>query len=193
MAKKIKDKDSALFGAITRGKKHPKSDDVGGMLSTLKGAGLSLKAIAKRMGKGESTVRNWFSGKSKPKPENLKKIQETVTKAPEVRQQSLSPLREQRMRNQGSYFRMSAKIGSKSPGSGFNGRERTIGGDADKPIYLEPDQISAILDAYNNGDDAAAMQALEDALGDQYYGGIRFEDVTSMEFIRDYGGERPEM
>lgn len=77
---------------------------------------------------------------------------------------------------------MSAKIGSKPPGSGFNGRERTIGGDADKPIYLEPDRISAILDAYNNGDDAAAMQALKDALGDQYYGGIRFEDVTSMEF-----------
>lgn len=193
MAKKIKDKAAALFGAITRGGKHPKSDDVGGMLGSLKGAGLSVKDMAKRMGKGETTVRNWLSGKSKPKPENVQKIQETVTKAPEIRKQSLAPLREQRMRNQGSYFRMSAKVGSKSPGSGFSGRERTIGGDADKPIFLEPEQISAIMDAYNNGDDAAAMQALEDALGDQYYGGIHFEDVTSMEFLRDYGGERPEM
>ncbi|MEU2874445.1 helix-turn-helix transcriptional regulator [Streptomyces olivoreticuli] len=194
MGKKIWDKPSALFRAVTRGKNPPKTEDVGGMLSTLKDAGLTPKAIAQRIGlRGDRTVKNWLSGKSKPKPENLMKLQDTVRTSPEVRRQALSPLRESRMRNQGSYVRMTAKIGAKSPGKGFVGRERTIGGDGEHPLFLEPDQIATILDAYNTGDDEAAVQALTDALGDQYYGGIVFEDVSNLEFIRDYGGDRPEM
>ncbi|WP_037600009.1 hypothetical protein [Streptacidiphilus rugosus] len=115
--------------------------------------------------------------------------------APEVRRQGLSTRREARIRNQGSYIRVTGKIGKKSPGAadGFSGRERTIGGDSDRPLYLKLEQIAAIMDAYLAGDDARAWEALSDALGDQYFGGVEMRDITAMDFLRDYGGESPEM
>ncbi|MEU4954966.1 MULTISPECIES: helix-turn-helix domain-containing protein [Streptomyces] len=193
MGKKIWDKPAALFRAVTRGKNPPQTENVDGILGDLEGAGLSRKTIAQRLGVGERTVKNWREGKSKPKAENFEKLQHTVRTSPEIRRQALSPLRESRMRNQGSYVRMTAKIGADSPGTGFNGRTRTIGGDADHPLHLTGEQLSTILDAYANGDDDAALEAFRDAVGDQYYGGFDFEDVTNLEFIRDYDGERPEM
>ncbi|MCY0922884.1 helix-turn-helix transcriptional regulator [Streptomyces sp. H27-G5] len=194
MGKKLWDKPTALFRAITRGKNPPQTESVDGILGDLEGAGVSPKTIAQRLGVGERTVKNWREGKSKPKAQNFEKLQDTVRTSPEIRRQSLAPLRESRMRNQGSYVRMTAKIGSDSPGADkFNGRTRTIGADKDHPLHLTAEQLGTILDAYGNGDDEAAMEAFREAVGEQYYGGFEFEDVTNMEFIRDYDGERPEM
>jgi len=62
-------------------------------------------------------------------------------------------------------------------------RNRTIGGTS--PIHIPGDAMSDILDAFEAGDDEAALERLREALDDEYVGGITFEDLNALEFLRD--------
>lgn len=195
------DDATALTRAITRGAKQPATDDVRDMVRTLETALGSKKAVAERLGVSPRTVERWVTSagqQRKPSGSTLDKMRDAVRTAPELRRQALSPRREARIRNKGSYVRMSATIGATSPIPGgqdlqFSGRPRTIGGDADRPLHLDADHMSAILDAYLAGDDEGIRDVFQDALGDAYYGSVEWQDVTGLEFLRDYDGEQPEI
>lgn len=112
-----------------------------------------------------------------PSKANAEKIQ---------REAAISPRREARLRNKGAYVRMTGNIGADTPGKKRRGaglRHRTIGDTS--AIHLDGDQMAEILDRYHAGDEAGAVEALREALGEEYYGGISFEDLTRLEFLRD--------
>jgi hypothetical protein len=129
-----------------------------------------------RLGVSERTMRRYRAGGA-PSRANAAKIQ---------REASISPRREARLRNRGAYVRMSGKIGADTPGKGRRGvgqRHRTIGDTT--AIHLSGDQMAEILDAYHAGDEEGAIEALREALGEEYFGGVTFDDLTRLEFLRD--------
>jgi hypothetical protein len=67
-----------------------------------------------------------------------------------------------------------------------NTRQRTIGAEGYSSIYLDGEQMAEILDRWEAGDDRGALEALRDAIADEYgWSTFTFEDLTQLEFRRD--------
>lgn len=130
-----------------------------------------------RLGVSERTMRRYRAG-GQPSKSNAAKIS---------REASISPRREARMRNRGAYVRMSGMIGGGTPGAGRgNRRHRTLGGAGGATIHLSGDQMGEILDAYHAGDTEGALDALRDAMAEEYgFSNITFDDLTQLDFLRD--------
>jgi hypothetical protein len=143
-------------------------------------AALGQRGAAERLGVSERTLRRYKSG-GKPSKANRARLDEMTRTAPEVRRAAVSQRREARLRNRGAYVRMSARIGVGDERK--YRRRRTIG--ETSPIHLSGEQMSGIIDAYEQGDDAAALDQLREALDDEYIRDINFDDVELLEFLRD--------
>jgi hypothetical protein len=141
---------------------------------------LGRERARERLGVSERTMRRYRAGGT-PSKANAEKIQ---------REASISPRREARLRNKGAYVRMTGKIGADTPGKkrrGAGQRHRTIGDTS--AIHLSGEQMAEILDRWHQGDEEGAVEALREALGEEYYGGITFDDLTRLEFLRDNPAE----
>jgi hypothetical protein len=132
---------------------------------------------ARRAGVSERTWRRWKAG-GRPSRVNADRL---------ARETRISPRRETRLRNRGAYVRMSAKVGGGTPGARRNNtRHRTIGGQGFASVHLSPAQMAQILDRWEAGDDEGALEALREALADEYgFPSLEFEDLTRLEFLRD--------
>lgn len=135
------------------------------------------REAARQLGVSERTLRRWRTGAA-PSRANAARL---------ARRESLNSRREARLRNRGAFVRMAGTIGGGTPGARrSNKRHRVIGAEGNQSVHLDGDQMSAILDAWEAGDDQGAVDALRDALADEYdFGAIQFEDLTMLEFLRD--------
>lgn len=147
-------------------------------------AELGSAEAARRVGVSERTWRRWKAG-GKPAGRNAAAL-DTEAQA-SARRASISSRRETRLRNRGAYVRMAGKIGGDTPGARRrNTRHRTIGGEGYASIHLGGDDMGAILDAWEAGDDEAALELLRDAVADEYgFSNLTFDDLTMLEFLRD--------
>jgi hypothetical protein len=145
---------------------------------------LGRRGTAERLGVSERTLRRWRAGGT-PSKAHAERLAEEARTAREVRRQAIAPRREARLRNRGAHVRMTGMIGGTPGGNRRNWRQRTIGDRTD--IHLSGEQMGAILDAWEAGDDEGAMEALRDALAEEYDGfaSIKFEDLTQLDFLRD--------
>src|SRR6185437_9620304 len=83
----------------------------------------------------------------------------------------MSSRREARMRNQGAFVRLSGKVGGGTPGARRkNTRVRTIGDEGFESIQLSGDDMATILDRWHAGDDAGALDALQEAIRETPWG-----------------------
>jgi hypothetical protein len=143
-------------------------------------AAVGRQEAARRLDVSERTLRRWRAG-GKPGRANAERLAEVTRTAPEVRRAAVSEARRKRLRNRGAYVRMTADIGvTRDP---KYRRRRTIG--TSSPVHLSGDQMAAIQDAFDAGDTDGAVDALRDALGEEYAAGIEFDDVNALEFLRD--------
>jgi hypothetical protein len=138
---------------------------------------------ARRAGVSDRTWRRWRAG-GQPSRANAAKL------ADEAREARVNPRREKRLRNRGAYVRMTAKVGGGTPGARRkNSRTRTIGEAGFESVHLSGDQMGDILDQWEAGNDAGALDALRDAIRDtpwgSSFGNFEFDDISSLEFLRD--------
>lgn len=147
---------------------------------------LGRQETARRLGVSDRTLRRYLAGGT-PSKRNAARLAEAVRTSPEVRRQAVAPLREARLRNRGAYVRIAGMIGGSPGGKRKNWRHMTIG--EQTPIHLSGGQMSEILDAFEAGNDDEALDLLREHVGEAYgFGGIRFEDLTLLEFLRDNPG-----
>jgi hypothetical protein len=130
-----------------------------------------------RLGVSERTMRRWRAG-GRPSQANAERI---------TRQARISRRREARLRNRGAYVRMSGDMGGGTPGARRkNTRHRTVGAEGYSSIHLTPEQMSEILDRWEAGDDEGALEALREAVAEEYgWSTFTFENLTQLEFLRD--------
>lgn len=130
-----------------------------------------------RLGVSERTMRRYRAG-GEPSKVNAERIR---------RQASLGRRREARLRNRGAYVRMAGNFGGGTPGARRkNTRHRTIGDRGETSIYLSGEQMGLIVDAWERGEDREALEALRDAVRDEYgWPSFEFEDLTMLQFLRD--------
>jgi hypothetical protein len=143
-------------------------------------AAVGRQEAARRLGVSERTLRRYRAGGT-PTRANAARLAEVTRTSPEVRRAAISDARRNRLRNRGSYVRMTADIGV--TGDPKYKRRRTIG--TSSPVHLSGEQMAAIQDAFDAGDTDGAVDALRDALGEEYAAGITFDDVQALEFLRD--------
>uniref|UniRef100_UPI003F492621 hypothetical protein n=1 Tax=Actinoplanes sp. CA-084688 TaxID=3239901 RepID=UPI003F492621 len=104
-------------------------------------------------------------------------IADFVRKDPRVRSRAGSQRRKSRMKNRGAKLRIRGNQGPKV-GKSFPTRNRLV------ELDLDGYQMEAILDAWENGDDDAALEALQDALEDDGYPpNWSWEDGAGVEFL----------
>jgi hypothetical protein len=133
-----------------------------------------------RLGVSERTMRRYRAGGT-PSKANAERIR---------RQASISPRREARLRNRGAYVRLSGAIGGGTPGARRkNTRHRTIGDEGFESIHLSDDDLREIEDRWLAGDDEGSLEALRDAIRETPwgadFGNFEFDELTSLEFLRD--------
>ena len=105
------------------------------------------------------------------------KIREFVQKDRRVREATGSRLRKSRMKNKGAKLKIKGKQGPRAAGQSY-ARQRTV------ELDLDPYEMEAILDAWENGDDDAALQAVQDAFEDDGYPpNWSWEDGAGVEFL----------
>jgi transcriptional regulator with XRE-family HTH domain len=169
----------ALGRAVTRKARPYGTGGTADQVRRLEGT-LGRQETARRLGVSDRTLRRYRAGGT-PSRANAARLAEETRTAPEVRRAAVNPRRESRLRNRGAYVRMTGDIGvTRDP---RYKRRRTIG--ESSPIHLDGPVMAEILDAYELGDDNAALELLREALDDEYVGGITFDDLNSLEFLRD--------
>lgn len=176
--------ESALGRGLTRqARPAPEAGSTEAKARALEGE-LGAAEAARRVGVSERTWRRWKAG-GKPAGRNAEALNKQAQAS--ARRASISSRREARLRKTGAYVRMSGKIGGDTPGARRrNTRHRMIGGEGTASIRLNGGDMGAILDAWESGDDAAALDLLRDAVADEYgFSNLAFDDLTMLEFLRD--------
>jgi hypothetical protein len=130
-----------------------------------------------RLGVSERTMRGYRAGGT-PSKANAERL---------ARSARINPRREARLRNRGAYVRMSGAMGGGTPGARRkNTRHRTIGAEGYSSIHLSGEQMAEILDLWEAGSDEEALEALREAIADEYgWSTFTFEGLTQLEFLRD--------
>ncbi|MFC3386873.1 hypothetical protein [Couchioplanes azureus] len=104
-------------------------------------------------------------------------IRDFVQKDSRIRGASGSKIRKTRMKNKGAKLKIKGQQGPKV-GKSWPTRDRLV------ELDLDPYAMEAILDAWENGDDAAALDAIQDALEDEGYPpNWSWEDGAGVEFL----------
>ena len=104
-------------------------------------------------------------------------ISDFVRRDPRVRDVAGSRRRKSRMKNKGAKLKINGHQGPKV-GKSWPTRQRLV------ELDLDGYQMEAVLDAWEQGDDAAALEALQDALEDDGYPpNWRWEDGAVVEFL----------
>jgi hypothetical protein len=145
---------------------------------------LGAAEAQRRVGVSSRTWRRWKAGGA-PSGRNAAAL-DTQAEA-SARRAAISSRREARLRNRGAYVRMAGNMGGGTPGAKRrNTRHRMIGAEGYSSIHLSGDQMGEILDRWEAGDDEAALEALREAVADEYgWSSLTFEDLTLLEFLRD--------
>ena len=105
------------------------------------------------------------------------RIGEFVRKDPRVRAATGSKRRKSRMKNKGAKVKIRGRQGPKV-GKSWPTRARLV------ELDLDPYEMEAILDAWENGDDDSALEALQDALEDEGFPpNWSWEDGAAVEFL----------
>jgi hypothetical protein len=141
---------------------------------------LGRQGAARRLGVSDRTFRRYKAGGT-PTKANRARLGEVVRTSPEVRRREVGTRREARLRNKGSYVRLTGDVGvGQDP---RYRRRRTIGDTS--PIHIGGPAMGEILDAYERGDEDEALELLREALDDEYIDNITLGDLQSLEFLRD--------
>jgi len=159
-----------------------------GNLSALEGA-VGRRGLGERLGVSERTLRRWRAGGT-PSKRHAEALAREASQAREVRRAKISPRREARLRNKGAFVRMAGKVGGGTPGARRkNTRQRTVGAAGFESVHLSGEQMADILDRWESGDDAGALDVLRDAVREtpwgSSFGNFEFDDLTMLEFLRD--------
>ncbi|GAB1695164.1 hypothetical protein [Krasilnikovia sp. M28-CT-15] len=105
------------------------------------------------------------------------RIREFVQKDSRVRAAAGSQRRKSRMRNKGAKLKIKGRQGPKV-GKSWPTRDRLV------ELDLDPYEMEALLDAWENGDDDTALETLQDALEDEGYPpNWSWEDGAAVEFL----------
>jgi hypothetical protein len=148
-------------------------------------AELGAAEAARRVGVSPRTWRRWKAG-GQPAGRNAAALGTEASAS--ARRQAIAPRREKRLRTKGAFVRVAGQIGGDTPGGPRrrnNTRQRTIGAEGTS-IHLDGGDMGAILDAWEAGDDEGALEALRDALADEYgFTHLSFENLTMLDFLRD--------
>lgn len=129
------------------------------------------KAAAAALGVSERSVQRWIKdgAPQRGQANQLRQDHDKWKRSPAGRQGRMNSRREKRIRNNGTTIKFKGAIKVSN-----DKRNRSI------THFLDPDQCAAILDAAQRGDDTAAQEALEQALGD-YMGGSVDLEIESLE------------
>lgn len=104
-------------------------------------------------------------------------IRAFISKDPRVRNATGSKIRKSRMKNKGAKLKINGHQGPKV-GKSWQTRKRLV------ELDLDGHQMEAILEAWEQGDDDAALEALQDALEDEGYPpNWSWEDGAGVEFL----------
>lgn len=145
------------------------------------------RAVAERTGRSERTVRRWAQTGQVPSRGGAQNAFDQAVNehrtTPEYRQSQVGRRRETRMRNNGARFRFQGVAGPTTDSPGASIKRRNI------DFHLSGDAMGDILDAYYSGGEAAALDALGDAMAREYMGdaqyGWQFEPSAGrLEFLR---------
>jgi predicted transcriptional regulator len=167
----------ALYNGISR-KGDPSRGTPAEMVASAEKVFGSKKAVAEKLGVSERTVQRWAAGDGKPRFGNARKLKGFVRDDPDMRRAQLSSLREARIRNQGSKVKAKGEMGVKAAGKKYR-RNREI------EAELSGDAMAEVMEKWLQGDDAGALEALNEALGSEYVGGFELADVLEgLEFPR---------
>lgn len=150
-------------------------------LESLTSAGVTKKEIAEQLGVSVRTVERWMTaGAERRNPTRSKHAAGLTALArnhSKVRQQARSGRRAARMRNKGARVRIKGSQGPRV-GKSWRVRHRTV------TEEIDPYSMEKILDAWDQGDDDAALQALQDALEDHGYPpGWEWEGGADVDFL----------
>jgi hypothetical protein len=105
------------------------------------------------------------------------KIRGFVQRDARVRGATGSKHRKSRMKNKGAKLKIKGRQGPKV-GKSWPTRNRTV------ELDLDPYEMEAVIDAWENGDDDAALETLQDALEDEGYPpNWSWEDGAAVEFL----------
>lgn len=167
----------ALYRGVSR-KNDPSKGTPSEMVQSAEKVLGNKKLVAQRLGVSERTVQRWASGEGKPRWGNAAKLKNFVRNDPDMRRAQLAPLREARIRNQGSKVKATGDMGVTAAGKKYR-RERTI------EVELSPDAMTDIMEKWLEGKDDDALDALNEALGNEYVSGFELADVLeNLEFPR---------
>jgi hypothetical protein len=161
--------ENAIARGVTR-RASPAPGTIGEQVQALE-ALYGREGARARLGVHERTMRRYRAGGT-PTKANAEKI---------ARQARLASRRgrrgEAQLRNRGAKVRMSGNLGLNRNQQQYR-RHRTI------TVNLTPEQTSEITDLWLAGDDEGAVEALREALGENYLANFDFEDLTQLEFLR---------
>lgn len=171
--------EAALFRAMTGGRRLP--SDIAGLVKLLGGT----RQAAAAMGVQQRTVQRWTTGTAaqRRKPPSADRVREAARSSPVVRARMVTPTRAGWMRKEGARIEVA---GVQGPGSAEYATRRAIG----RMSSIHPDGASfaPVVEAFLAGDDAAAVAALNAAIGRSYMhdsgAGWHLGSVDTMGFSR---------
>jgi hypothetical protein len=145
------------------------------------------RAVAALTGRSERTIRRWAQNNHVPARGDAAQAFDAAVTAhrdsPAYRRGRVNHRRDTRMRNNGATVKYQGVAGpiTDSPGSSI--KRRNI------DWHLSGDAMSDILDAYYAGGEAAAIDALGQAMAEEYMGSAQFgwtfgDDATNLQFLR---------
>jgi DNA-binding transcriptional regulator YdaS (Cro superfamily) len=167
------------------------SGSIRGMLQAIfgrgpRGAAVNARAAAQTLGVSVGTVRRWAAGTQKPSAERLSAIRTAARRATTTKRGRRAATAEFRSSAQGS---QALQAGSKiwvSGEQGVGGYDQGYARDRRVATDISPDQLEALLSAYEEGGDRGLRDWLRNFFDDQYVAGWDF--VT----IDDFGIGTPE-
>lgn len=168
-----------LWRALSRHKDVPANvrDQVGQVYGVDSRGRPNTRAAAEALGVSQRTVQRWIRADHAPANSHGQELQRRHTDwqtSPAARSSQIAAGRLNRLRSQGTTLRIAGTFQISS-----DKRARTLA------IEMTGEQMSKILDAALQGDDRAAHQELEDALGDNYFGGnVAITHISDMDTYR---------
>lgn len=166
-------------------------DSIRGMLQAAfgrgpRGAAVNAKAAAQSLGVSPGTVRRWAAGTQKPAPSRLAAIRAAARRLTTTKRGRRTATADFRSSAQGT---QALRFGSKiwvSGEQGVGGYDQGYARDRRVAADISPEEIEALLQAYEQGGDGGLRDWLKEFFDDKYVAGWDF--VT----IDDFGIGTPE-
>jgi hypothetical protein len=163
-----------LYKAMSRGKPLQKLTDIVNALG-------GTRAVAQRFGVSQRQVQRYVKADKEGtavKSPRFAQLKDLGRKAPELRRQAMSRRRASRMKRHGAHVKIKGTMGVRAAGRSYFVPGRWAYAD------LSPEAMDEIREAWEAGDDDAAREALERALGEEYVDGFELGDLDQIEFQR---------